>query len=173
MSAAPTLSSRNAASGGGGDRPQPGSALGKRPAERQGGPGEAEDDNEQVHTAPAVMHAKAPCHSTCTCTCTQFPVPLRTGAVCSGAESDSVLSPKKCCLERLRHQVVHQVATESNREQPRAAESSREQPRANESTPRSPGSLRSPMRIISCTFPLSHYHVIPDDNPFLVLMHAG
>ena len=57
--------------------------------------------------------------------------------------------------------------------QPKATESSREQPRANESTPRSPGSLRSPMRIISCTFPLSHYHVIPDDNPFSVVMHAG
>jgi hypothetical protein len=106
-----------------------GSALGKRPAERQGAPGDDEDGNEQVHAAPAVMHARAPCHSTCTCTCTQFLVPIRTGAVCSGAERQCPLAKKMLP----RATATTSRAPSRNRKQPRAAESSREQPRAAES----------------------------------------
>jgi hypothetical protein len=95
MSDAAMHSSRDAAPGGGGDRPQTGSALGKRPAERQAGPVATVTTAtsrclwpQQCCTPklPATALAHAHAHSSL--------FPFGPGLYAPG-QSDSVLSPKK------------------------------------------------------------------------------
>jgi hypothetical protein len=124
------------------------------PAERQGGPGE-----EQVHTAPAVLHAKMPATAPTHAHAHSPLFPIGPGLYAPG--------PRATVSSRQKNIASCDCDTAScTKSQPKATASSREQPRANESKP------RSPERTISCLFPLSHLYVILDDNPFLVHMHA-